>query len=262
MDITERKQAEEVLQQRLKLQDQLARTATSVPGMIYSLLMRPDGSTRMPYVSGALSEIFDLQPQDVVEDAAAVFSLIHPDDLGHLQATMAESARTLNPWRDDFRVCRPRLGEIWVEGNSVPRREPDGSILWHGFVQNITERKRAQAELENVHQQLLEASRRAGMAEIATSVLHNVGNVLNSINVSTGLVAESVKKSRASSLGRERLSPRTPGANMCRLTWPSSPSISRPSRRPTSANSSCCGTTLTTSRKSWPCSRPTRPSAG
>jgi len=202
MDITERKQAEEVLQQRLKLQDQLARTATSVPGMIYSLLMRPDGSTRMPYVSGALSEIFDLQPQDVVEDAAAVFSLIHPDDLGHLQATMAESARTLNPWRDDFRVCRPRLGEIWVEGNSVPRREPDGSILWHGFVQNITERKRAQAELENVHQQLLEASRRAGMAEIATSVLHNVGNVLNSINVSTGLVAESVKKSRASSLGR------------------------------------------------------------
>jgi signal transduction histidine kinase len=64
------------------------------------------------------------------------------------------------------------------------------------------ERIRAEQELEVVHQQLLEASRRAGMAEIATNVLHNVGNVLNSVNVSTDLVVESVKKSRASSLAR------------------------------------------------------------
>ena len=71
-----------------------------------------------------------------------------------------------------------------------------------GFFRDITERRRAQAELEDLQRQLVDASREAGMAEIATSVLHNVGNVLNSINVSTGLVAESVKKSRASSLGR------------------------------------------------------------
>jgi two-component system, NtrC family, sensor kinase len=57
-------------------------------------------------------------------------------------------------------------------------------------------------ELEIIHKQLLEASRRGGMAEIATNVLHNVGNVLNSVNVSTGLIVESVKKSRASSLAR------------------------------------------------------------
>jgi two-component system, NtrC family, sensor kinase len=40
------------------------------------------------------------------------------------------------------------------------------------------------------------------MAEIATNVLHNVGNVLNSVNISTGLIVESVKKSKASSLAR------------------------------------------------------------
>ena len=40
------------------------------------------------------------------------------------------------------------------------------------------------------------------MAEIATNVLHNVGNVLNSVNISTGLIVESMKKSRASSLAR------------------------------------------------------------
>ena len=61
-DITERKQAEEVLRQRANLQDQLAHTAASVPGMIDSLRLRPDGSTQMPYASGAMSEIFDLHP--------------------------------------------------------------------------------------------------------------------------------------------------------------------------------------------------------
>jgi len=57
-------------------------------------------------------------------------------------------------------------------------------------------------ELEDTHRQLLAASRRGGMAEIATNVLHNVGNVLNSVNVSTGLITESVKKSRVSSLAK------------------------------------------------------------
>ena len=57
-------------------------------------------------------------------------------------------------------------------------------------------------ELENIHKQLVEASRRGGMAEIATNVLHNVGNVLNSVNISTGLIVERVKKSKTSSLAR------------------------------------------------------------
>jgi nitrogen fixation/metabolism regulation signal transduction histidine kinase len=57
-------------------------------------------------------------------------------------------------------------------------------------------------ELENTHKELVAASRRGGMAEIATNVLHNVGNVLNSVNISTGLIVESVKKSQASSLAR------------------------------------------------------------
>lgn len=60
----------------------------------------------------------------------------------------------------------------------------------------IAERKRAESELESVHQQLLEAARKAGMAEVATGVLHNVGNVLNSINVSATLVADRLRNSK------------------------------------------------------------------
>ena len=66
----------------------------------------------------------------------------------------------------------------------------------------IETRKQMEKEIEHVHRQLLDTSRRAGMAEIATNVLHNVGNVLNSVNVSTNLLAQRVKKSRLSSFPR------------------------------------------------------------
>ncbi|MGR4862780.1 sensor histidine kinase [Caulobacter sp. LARHSG274] len=57
-------------------------------------------------------------------------------------------------------------------------------------------------QLEQAHVKLVEASRKAGMAEVATGVLHNVGNVLNSVNVSATLVADSVSKSKISGLSK------------------------------------------------------------
>jgi signal transduction histidine kinase len=55
-------------------------------------------------------------------------------------------------------------------------------------------RKKAEAEKEKLYQQLMNASRQAGMADVASSVLHNVGNVLNSINVSTDTLLKTLKK--------------------------------------------------------------------
>ena len=79
----------------------------------------------------------------------------------------------------------------------------DGETLGAMAVfQDVTERKASEIELERVHKQLLSASRQAGMAEVATNVLHNVGNILNSINISANLVAERVKQSKAAGLSR------------------------------------------------------------
>jgi signal transduction histidine kinase len=67
---------------------------------------------------------------------------------------------------------------------------------------DITQQTRADAELAQAHKQLVEISRQAGMAEVATGVLHNVGNVLNSVNVSANLLTECARNSKASSLAR------------------------------------------------------------
>lgn len=80
----------------------------------------------------------------------------------------------------------------------------DGTVLFSVFLRDITEAKRAEAELREIHRQLLETSRQAGMAEVATGVLHNVGNVLNSVNVSATLVSDLVRRSKAPNVGKLR----------------------------------------------------------
>ena len=79
----------------------------------------------------------------------------------------------------------------------LPVLAADGKIVGsQGVFFDITQRKQAEAELKKVHRELLDASRRAGMAEVATGVLHNVGNVLNSVNVSASVIAAQLKQSK------------------------------------------------------------------
>jgi signal transduction histidine kinase len=66
----------------------------------------------------------------------------------------------------------------------------------------IEERKRMEAEVERIHRQLLDVSRQAGQAEVASSVLHNVGNVLNSVNVSTSVISERLRSLRLENFQR------------------------------------------------------------
>ncbi len=72
----------------------------------------------------------------------------------------------------------------------------------HELNREVNERKRTERELQDVHLQLVETARSAGMAEIATGVLHNVGNVLNSINVSATLIADRLRNSKISEMLR------------------------------------------------------------
>ncbi len=70
------------------------------------------------------------------------------------------------------------------------------------IVKDITAEKQAAADLDDAHQRILETSRQAGMAEVATGVLHNVGNVLNSVNISSNLINEQIENSKVPSLRR------------------------------------------------------------
>jgi PAS domain S-box-containing protein len=93
--------------------------------------------------------------------------------------------------------------ETWSLVNKLPLRNEHGEIIGtFGLTKDVTESKRMEQALEQARKDLLDASRQAGMAEVATGVLHNVGNVLNSLNVSSTLVASGLRASKAESLAR------------------------------------------------------------
>ena len=103
----------------------------------------------------------------------------------------------------EFVIVRPDGAVRTILSSSQRLIGPEGQPLGAlAVVQDITERRQAEEELERVHKQLLTTSRQAGMAEVATNVLHNVGNVLNSVNVSASMVSERIKRSKCAGLGK------------------------------------------------------------
>jgi signal transduction histidine kinase len=71
---------------------------------------------------------------------------------------------------------------------------------YRAYLRRLEDEKRHSAQLAEAQERLIALSRQAGMAEIATGILHNVGNVLNSVNVSTALVAGRIRESRVDKL--------------------------------------------------------------
>jgi len=146
-DITDRHEAEAALRDRVDLQDQMARIGSTVPGVVYSFRLKPDGTMSVPFATPAMREVFRVRRSDLVDDATPLFERVHPADLAWMQGSILASARSMTPWRAEFRIVHPDGGEHWIEGHSVPVREADGGTIWHGFAQDVTQRKQADERL-------------------------------------------------------------------------------------------------------------------
>lgn len=143
-DITESVEIENRLQTALEQRERLAK---HVPGVLYQFRLRPDGSTHFPYASQGLREIYGVAPEAVTDDATPVYQVLHPDDLSRVSQSIMESARTLTLWHDEYRVCVPGRRTIWVEGEATPEPQADGSVLWHGYIRDVTERRHSDEAL-------------------------------------------------------------------------------------------------------------------
>jgi PAS domain S-box-containing protein len=131
--------------------------------------------------------------------AKPFLDVVHPEDHAPVIAAMQKLARGEVVISVECR-CRRADGTyrdfLW---DATPFNENQG---FYATGHDITERKAAEVELRSTHERLIEASRVAGMAEVATNVLHNVGNVLNSVNVSAQVAIDLTRKSKTADLER------------------------------------------------------------
>jgi PAS domain S-box-containing protein len=100
-------------------------------------------------------------------------------------------------WAGETAILNRDGQEVHVSQVLIAHKNSEGGLEYLSTVmRDMTERRQAEEALRISQQKLLETSRLAGMAEVATGVLHNVGNVLNSVNVSAGLVMEKISRSK------------------------------------------------------------------
>jgi PAS domain S-box-containing protein len=163
---------------------------------------RKDESGRFVFVNSHFCQFLGLTPRQVLGKTSSELTL---------DQSLAERDK-----RDDEQMIqsgdpiemeeqrRDAAGNFkYLQMIKSPVFASDGKVVGtQGMSFDITERKQAEAKLQDAHRELVKTSRQAGMAEVATSVLHNVGNVLNSVNVTTELIAESVRASKVGNISR------------------------------------------------------------
>jgi signal transduction histidine kinase len=173
-------------------------------------LMACDAEGRLTHYNREAAEVCSIQRDESAAGTASEYSIgaeiYHADGVTPVAPAEGPLARTLRgeqvenvelvivPQDSTERVtlCNGRR-LVGSDGRPV------GAVV---VIQDITERRRSELELERVHEQLRLSARQAGMTEVATSILHNVGNVLTSINVAATLVADGLKRSKAADLCR------------------------------------------------------------
>jgi PAS domain S-box-containing protein len=145
-----------------------------LPGVIYQYRLRPDGTSCFPYASEALSKIFRVNPEDVLEDAAKVWNNIHPDDLDKVVASSLLSAKNLTPWQQEYRLKFDDGTVRTIYSNSAPQIETDGSVLSYGYAVDITEHKIAE-DNRGLNKEILQIMSKP--EDLSESIRHIISNI-------------------------------------------------------------------------------------
>lgn len=162
-------------------------------------IIRKDREGRFSFVNDRVCSLLGKRPEQII--GKTDFDLF-PHELATKyredDVKVMESGEPLKAVENHMGPANDRL---FVEIIKTPLHSPEGKVdgiqvvFW-----DVTERERAAERVEAMRRELMEASRQAGMAEIATGVLHNVGNVLNSVNVSANVLMEQARNSRVSNV--------------------------------------------------------------
>ena len=150
----------------------LNKLVSNAPGMLYQFRLWPDSHSTFPYTSQGIQDIYGVTGEAAARDARPVFEKIHPDDLPAVAESIRRSAEQLTVWHHQYRIHGKDGSWRWVEGQANPETLTDGSILWHGYIMDISERHKTE---------LLKS-------EFISTVSHELRTPLTSIAGSLGLI--------------------------------------------------------------------------
>jgi PAS domain S-box-containing protein len=178
-------------------QEKLDALVNSIDGIVWE--WNPHNG-QFTYVSRQSERILGHRPEKWLGDAKFWNLIVHPDDLAGSTTARRQATERRQAYSGEYRALAADGRTVWIRESGMGLAENGDGAICRGILQDITAEKNAAEHLKKLNTQLVEASRQAGMAEVATGVLHNVGNVLNSVNVSASLLREQLAKSQLQKL--------------------------------------------------------------
>ncbi len=150
VDITTSKLAEQKIKES---EERLQKLTKNVPGVIYQYEMTPDGETYFSFLSGTIAKVNDeFQPEEIAKDPQLSIDLIHPDDKPIFESAIIHSKENLTPFNVEYRFVKKDGTIRWHNASSVPEKQTDGTVVWYGIFQDVTEKIEAKKQMEQLAQ--------------------------------------------------------------------------------------------------------------
>lgn len=150
-ELAERRRIEAALRES---EERFRLTATNVPGAILRYIQYPDGRNQVFYLNPMCEQLWGVPAEVVAEDSSVLWNMVHPEDRQAVWESVLVSARTLQPWFWQWRICYPNGDIRWVEGAGQPEQLPNGAVMYYTLILDVTERYLAEARLKEQQAQL------------------------------------------------------------------------------------------------------------
>ena len=180
-------------------QRKLEALVNSLDGIVWE--RKPD-TFQFTFVSRQCDQLLGYPPDQWLASADFWPQHLHPEDAARAVQTGNDSVARKQPYHQEYRLLAADGRVVWIRESGVVLVERDQPSAVRGILTDITAQKEAAEQLEKLNRKLMETSRQAGMSEVATGVLHNVGNVLNSVNVSVSVINELVGQSQIAHIAK------------------------------------------------------------
>jgi PAS domain S-box-containing protein len=151
IDITEKKNAEKDLKQSRK---QYQSIADSIPGMVLKYKRNLDGSDELLYINEGVQDLYEISITESMSNYQLLWNRVHPEDLETVIKVVKDSAAQLTDFKIELRLKFPDGRIKWVDMRGVPEKQVDGSVVWNSIGLDITKRKTAEFELEQINENL------------------------------------------------------------------------------------------------------------
>lgn len=185
-DVTEMKLAYEKLklnEENLKQKhEQLLKLTDNVDAIIYQFQITRDGQMSFPFMSKSIYRLApDIDIESLKDDGSIIFGSVYPADVPQLLSSIEESKINLTDWNLEYRNISKDNKVKWIKGSSRPYKKEDGTVVWYGYLLDVTERRLNYEKIKKAQEQY------DIISKATNDTIRDWDLISNRINWSTGI---------------------------------------------------------------------------